>query len=203
MRVLFALFLTVSFLYGSSIKRCELYKTSERVSHEAVFGLDFPWYYGMGQIQQESLCRNVLSNDGVGSQGIAQITMSVWGSFLAKKGIHGLKTTQNQTRSQAEIMKTQFDQSVNKKLWIAYQIYNGGGLVNKEIKTASKVYGTPITLITHDQAKIFCKRKIIKFNNGQTISACEINYDYSTKVYNYGNKYNLFETNNSSKFKYY
>lgn len=172
-------------------QRCKKYIQQERVASYAVFGIDFPYWYAVGQLQQESNCRNVISRDGVGSQGLAQITFRVWKKFLSKKGIHNLNTTTNQLHAQAYIMKDAKKQAYSSHLWVAYQIYNGGPLVNKEIKRARIKLG--IREVPHCIARKFCKRRIIHFSNGQSISACDINYDYPVKIFKYGNQYNVLD----------
>jgi hypothetical protein len=162
-----------------------------RVAHYEVFGINFPYWFGVGQLKQESRCRNVISRDGVGSQGLAQITYRVWRKFLNSKGIADLRTTRHQLKAQAYIMQDAKKQAYSSHLWVAYQIYNGGGLVNKEIKRARVKCG--IREVPHDVARAFCKRKLVYFDNGQSINACDINYDYSEKVYKYGMAYKIFD----------
>lgn len=164
-----------------AIQRCQNYKQEVRRQHSAIFGVDFPWWYAVGQLQQESNCRNVISNDGVGSQGVSQVTWKVWKRHLQSQGVESLETIPNQLRAQALINKDAYNQAKPKKLWVTFQIYNGGGLVNKEIAKA----GSPCWQLAKDQ----CRRKIITFGTGQKIDACEINYDYSKKLFKYGNIY--------------
>ena len=161
--------------------RCEAYKQEVRRNHAIVFGVDYPWHYAVGQLQQESGCRNVISKDGIGSQGLPQVTWAVWRKYLQEQGIESLETIPNQLRAQALINKDAYGQAKPKRLWVAGQIYNGGRLVLKEIERAGYPYW--------HQAKEQCQRKIITFSNGQKISACEINYDYSQKLFEYGNLY--------------
>ena len=165
---------------ATALDRCESLRQEVRRAHFYYLGLDYPWRYGIGQLQQESNCRNVLSRDGVGSEGYAQITWKWWGKHLAKAGIPEVRTTRNNLRAQAFIMKDAWGQARG-RLWVAYQIYNGGRLVLKEIDRAG--------ILCWEAAKQECRRKIITFNNGQQISACDINYDYSKKVYEYGERY--------------
>lgn len=176
-----------------AIQRCQNYKQEVRRYHYEVFGVDFPWWYAVGQLQQESGCRNVISNDGVGSQGLPQITWSVWKKHLEKQGIHNLKSTASQLRAQAVINKNTWDQSPVDKLWVSYQIYNGGRLVLKEISRAGSD--------EWQEARKQCHRKIISFSNGMRIDACDINYDYSQKIFKYGNQYRTEE--DSKQFKYW
>ena len=190
LRLLFmSLFLFVTL---SEANRCNSYVQKVRKAHYLVFGLDFPYWYGIGQLKQESGCRNVISRDGVGSQGLPQITYRIWQKFLDKKGIKSIRGISNQLLAQAYIMQNAKQQAYSSHLWVAYQVYNGGGLVNKEITRARKAYA--IREVPHKIAKQFCKRKIVHFNNGQSINACKINYEYSEKVFKFGNKYKLFNT---------
>ena len=177
-------------LYSAS--RCKNYIQRVKLAHFSTFGIDYPYWYGIGQLQQESRCRNVLSNDGIGSEGLPQITYKVWGKYLQKKGIPNILTVKNQLNAQAIIMADCKKTAYSSHLWVAYQIYNGGPLVNKEIKRARLKYN--IREVPQFLAREFCKRRIIHFNNGQSIDACDINYEYSEKVYKYGLKYRIFDS---------
>lgn len=183
------LFLFVTLLEAD---RCKSYIQDVRKAHFKVFGLNYPYWYGIGQLRQESLCRDVISQDGIGSQGLAQITYRIWDKYLSKYGINHIESTENQLKAQALIMKNCKKQAYSSHLWVAYQIYNGGPLVNKEIIRARNDLG--IREVPHCIAEKYCKRRDITFLNGQIINACDINYDYSKKVYEYGNKYKMFET---------
>ena len=174
----------------ASADRCNSYVQEARRAHYKVFGLDYPYWYAVGQLRQESNCRDVISRDGVGSQGVAQITYRWWQGFLSKKGINNISSIKNQLLAQAYIMQDAKIQAYSSHLWVAYQVYNGGSLVNKEITRARKDLN--IREIPHDIAKEYGKRKPITFNNAQKINACDINYEYSEKVYEYGQKYKLF-----------
>ncbi len=191
---LVASFLILAFVWPAQAQqRCQNYKQEVRRYHYEVFGVDFPWWYAVGQLQQESGCRNVISNDGVGSQGLPQITWLVWKKHLEKQGIHNLKSTASQLRAQAVINKNTWNQSPIGKLWVSYQIYNGGRLVLKEISRAGSD--------EWQDARNECHRRIISFSNGMRIDACDINYDYSQKIFKYGNQYRTEEDN--EKFKYW
>ena len=189
MKILLLMVLSISLFAG----RCNSYAQEVRVSHEYVFGIGFPYWFGIGQLQQESNCRNVISKDGVGSQGLPQITYRIWQKYLNSKGIDNIISSTNQLHAQAWIMKDAKKQAYSSHLWVAYQLYNGGPLVNKEIKRARKDLG--IREVPWEIARKYCKRKIVHFSNGQSINACDINYDYSKKIYKYGLIYKLYDTN--------
>lgn len=122
----------------------------------------------------------------MGSEGRPQITYRVWKQALNKQGIPEIKTTMNQLRAQAFINKCAYNEAQYKKLWVMYQIYNGGGLVNREVKKAGKV--------DWQAARNQCKRKIVHFKDGSTENACSINYSYSKQVYKYGQQYGTIES---------
>lgn len=87
--------------------------------------------------------------------------------------------------SQAYINRDAWRQAVIKRLWVMFQIYNGGGLVNKEIKRAGGMNDWV-------KAKDQCRRGESCFTwKGQRScrSNCDINYEYSVLVYKYGEKY--------------
>lgn len=169
--------------------RCSSYVQGVRKAHYKVFGLDYPYWYGVAQLKQESGCRDILSKDGIGSQGLAQITYRWWKPFLNSKGIANIGSVDNQLLSQAYIMQDAKKQAYSKNLWVAYQVYNGGGLVNKEISRAR--LDLDIIEVSHSIAYKYCKRKIITFNSGQKIDACLINYEYSQKIYEYSKQYKM------------
>lgn len=166
---------------ANALERCQNLAQEVRVAHYQYFGTDFPYHYSVGQLQQESNCKNVISLDGVGSEGPAQITYRIWKEALKKQGIGEVKSTKNNLRAQAYINKAAYNEIKHKKLWIMYQTFNGGGLVSKEIERAGKVEWAA--------AKAVCRRKIIYFKGGYSESACDINYAYSKQLFRYGELY--------------
>jgi hypothetical protein len=74
------------------------------------------------------------------------------------------------------------------KIFIDYQIYNGGaGLLKKEAKRAGKV--------DHAAMREVCQRKVIQLKSGP-LDFCDVNYDYSARIYKYGQKYGPLSTTN-------
>lgn len=175
------------------MQRCKELTHEVKIAHYQYFGTDFPYHYSVGQLQQESNCKNVISLDGVGSEGPAQVTYKVWKDALRKQGIGEVKTTKNNLRAQAYINYAAHKQNKHKKLWVSYQIYNGGGLVLKEISRAGKVDWAA--------AKKECRRKIVHFKGGYSESACDINYSYSKQLFKYGDTYRVFP--DSPKYLYW
>jgi len=173
---LFILLLSIN-IYADSCRPLVPYL--KEYSHKYISD-DFPYWYLIGQGYQESRCRNVISMDGVGSQGYAQITWRVWRHFLQARGINNLNSRSNITRAHVLIMKRLIAKASNKgynKLWVAFQAYNGGWLVLKEISRTPK----HLRYMQYEVSKR-CRRKIIHFSNGQSISACKINYSYPIQI---------------------
>lgn len=191
---LFLTLLAVELCAGGSISRCQSYVQDVRRAHWTQFGVDFPYQYGVGQLVQESGCRNVISYDGVGSEGLPQITYRLWQKQLKSKGVDSIKAIPDQLKAQAIIMKSLYQPKYG--LWVAYQEYNGGGLVLKEINRAGGENWV--------KAKAQCRRgqSCFTYPSGkkECVSNCEINYDYSVQVYKYGERYASIR---SSKFRYW
>jgi hypothetical protein len=166
--------------YGSAgaVQPCKKYEKDVRRYHQQYFGIDFPYEYSVAQLYKESMCRGgMMSSDGIGSEGPAQITFNVWKDKLQEEGIAEINTISNHLRAQAYINRLSYDRAKCKKLFVLYQLYNGGPLVNTEIQRAGSCDWT--------SAYKACKRKDIKFKNGQVINACTINYDYSKKIFDF------------------
>jgi len=193
--------LLLSFLvaFASTYERCRKLERDIRKAHFYYFGIDFPWHYAVAQAEKESNCvHNVLSKDGIGSEGFAQITYAWWKDRLAKEGIHEIKTISNHARAQAYINWTEYNQTRCKKLFEMFQRYNGGPWVTKELQKANSC--------KWEDGKRACTRGTVcvwKTPNGcrQWRSACEINYEYSLKIYQLGQKYKVVE--DSPKFPYW
>lgn len=184
MKSMLLLLLTVV-LMGST---CTSYVQEVRRDHYAIFGVNYPYQYGVAQLQQESGCRNILSNDGVGSEGLPQITYRVWQKPLKDAGIVDIKSVGNQLHAQAIIMHSLHRSSY--PLWQTYQIYNGGGLVTKEITRAGST--------DWQKAKDQCKRGQSCFTSRGVKtckSNCDINYDYSKKIDKYSKEYSNVQSN--------
>jgi hypothetical protein len=111
----------------------------------------------------------------------------MWSKTFQKESL----TSAHWTTQQAFIMKDTYDRASTKKLWIVYQRYNGGGLVEKEIAMAG--------VADWSKARDKCIRGVTHYKSGD-ISNCDINYDYSVKVFNYGNQYG---NTVSTKYQYW
>ena len=192
MRLLFIVTLLAVNLFA--LERCALLTQKVRVAHFKEFGVNFPYQYGVSQLEQESSCRPMISNDGAGSEGMPQITYRNWKEILTKNGIMEIKSIPNQLRAQAVIMKSLYRPEHG--LWVTYQLYNGGGWVLKEIKKAG--------VSDWEKAKAQCTRGYSHFTlkNGtvQSRSNCDINYEYSQNIFKYGKQYGDVKDNEQYRF---
>lgn len=181
-------------LSAGGLQRCQSYTQDVRRAHWEQFGVDYPYQYGVGQLVQESGCRNILSLDGVGSEGLPQITYRLWQKPLAAHGVKSIRAIGDQLRAQAIIMRTVYEPRYG--LWVTYQKYNGGGLVLKELGRVGRE--------NWEAAKAECRRgqSCFTYKSGKKVcvSNCEINYDYSVKVWEYGGKYGSIK---SDKYRYW
>lgn len=194
MRLFLIATLLAADLLAGSLQRCQLYIHDVRRAHWSQFGVGYPYQYGVGQLVQESGCRNILSRDGVGSEGLPQITYRWWSKELSRHGVHGVSAISDQLKAQAIIMKVLHEPKYG--LWATYQKYNGGGLVLKEINRAG--------VENWEKAKANCKRGQSCFTypsaKKECVSNCEINYDYSVKVWKYGGQYG---TQTTDQYRYW
>ena len=162
--------------------RCALLVKDVRVEHIRNFGLSFPYWYGVGQLEQESACRtNVTAFDA--GQGVAQFmpkTSQYVQSLMGEK--LDPYNPQHAIRMQAFYMhRIHRQENWTDRLWIAYQVYNGGrSTLYKEYQRAE--------LADWDLMKLSCQRKKIQMKWG-VLDLCEVNYDYSKKVEKHGNQY--------------
>ncbi len=146
--------------------------------YSAVYiGESFPYQLFAGQAYTESHCRFVISYDGVGSESPAQITYRWWRGYLKSYGVYNVRTIPNFTKAQVLIMRSLIDKAQAKgydQLAVAFQAYNGGWLVLKELDRCD----------TKDvkEARECCRRKIIYFKNGTSRAACDINYNYPNEI---------------------
>lgn len=168
-----------------AVDRCRDYITEVRNAHIMYLGVDYPWWYGLSQLKAESRCRNISAFDG--GQGIAQF-MPVTAKSIGKlmKENVSPNNPEQATRMQAFYMAyIEAKENWTNKLWVSYQIYNGG------IKYLKKEYKEAGNIADHDAMRDVCKRAKIKLKGGQILDMCDVNYDYSSKVNSYGLPYKI------------
>jgi hypothetical protein len=194
MRKIILAMLIASFSYGASCRWTAPYFRKYSNEH---LGISFPYQLFMAQGWHESKCSlRAISSDGAGSKGVGQITWRWWKHTLKKEGIPNLRTIDRQCEAQVVIMKKLIEQARAKtgysRLWIAFQAYNGGWLVAKEVRRAGNG--------NHSSARLQCRRKIIHFRNGTSRSACDINYNYSEDIYHSATKWYAYNETKQWRF---
>jgi hypothetical protein len=181
-RLLLILIAVFAALPGYALDRCEAHVRNVRIEHVKHFGLQFPYWYGVGQLKQESACRAGVTAFDAG-QGIAQ--------FMPKTAryIQSLMGEQldpynpkHAIRMQAFYMaRIQRAENWTGRLWVSYQIYNGGrSALHQEFQRAG--------LADWDLMRLSCQRRKIPMKWG-VLDLCAVNYDYSKKIKAYGEAY--------------
>ena len=199
MPCLFTLTARVDNLFARSVfLRCKKLIQPIRRAHFYFFGLDFPYWYSVAQAEVESACRHrVKSLDGIGSVGFAQITWRWWKRRLQEAGIPEIASINNHAKAQAYILFTEWRHCWCRRLFEMYQRYNGGPWVTKELKRAKSC--------SWKAGYRACRRRKIcvwrtKYGCKQWRSACDINYEYSKKIFFKAQKYRAGTDSNSFPF---
>ena len=181
----------------SALDRCNDYTTDVRIQHYKYFGIGYPYYYGVAQLEKESRCRpSARAFDG--GMGIAQFMPRTW--TWVKKELkepnlnpyrpdHALKA---QAYYMWRIHKNNFSNCKN--LWLTYQAYNGGW------KWLKKEYERANNILDWGRMKSKCKRKVITLKSGSKLDFCEVNYDYSKWIHKHAEQY---RTHDDGKWRYW
>lgn len=172
--------------------QCHKLSLKVRQASEFILGIDFPWFYNLGQIETESNCIWLTSLDGWGSVGYAQITPTFWNKTLSKLfPSWKIKDSQDHFLAQAYIIKQAINDSYCKNiLWNAYQCYNRSCYkVNREARLSNCSYAKAFEICNENFKELICVWKV-KNECKQYRTNCDINYSYAKKVYTNGNKYN-------------
>ena len=183
--IIITTFLLLFFERASGLDRCQDYLPLVRNASIQFLGPNYPYHYNLGQLQQESRCRNVVSFDmGRGlaqfMDGTAKYVNKIYGTNLDPMNPEHAIKLQAMYMSQIEKKENFSD-----RLWISYQIYNGGRkTLYQEYEGAGE--------INWNKMKDVCKRRVITLKNGSKLDMCEVNYDYSMKIYRYGNQYRTY-----------
>lgn len=176
----------LGFIIGGSLvyatDRCSSLITPVRIEHTKYFGMGFPYWYGVGQLKQESACKSQVTAFDMG-QGVAQF-MPKTSTYI--QSLMGEKldpyNSKDAIRMQAYYMnRIHKKENWSKTLWIDYRIYNGGrSALYSEYKRAG--------ILNPEIMNIFCQRKKIQFKWG-VLDLCVVNKEYAEKIYKYGQAY--------------
>ena len=171
---------------STALDRCEDFVIDVRNQHILYFGPNYPWWYGVGQLRQESNCRTTVTAFDAG-MGIAQFmpaTHKYVQNLMGGNEKLDPYNPQHAIRMQAFYMSILHKQNKfkNKPLCYTYQAYNGGWklLYTESARANSEQW---------NDMKSACQRRKIKLKSGSILDFCEVNYDYSIRIWKYGNIY--------------
>lgn len=184
------IFCWFSFIHAED---CSKYKGKVRRSHEWFFGLDYPYWFSLGQLEVESNCLWMTSLDGWGSIGPAQITPKFWDAELKELFPNWkVKDHADYFMAQAYILAQAHKDNPCDKLFITYQCYNRScrKIVRECFPECKWEAGYQKCMQRPEQ---ICVWKV-KDQCKQYRTSCDINYSYGRKVYQNGKKYEDFQT---------
>jgi hypothetical protein len=151
-------------------------------------GADAPWHYFMGQIEQESNCREgITAFDG--GMGLGQF-MPATAAWIHKKegALQEISVKPNpydprwNIRAMILYDKALYETGLCLGWYYAFRSYNGGqGNLNKEIGRAGSC--------DREAIERQCKRKVVRLKNGSTLDLCRVNIDYPRQIEARGEKY--------------
>lgn len=184
--------------WSSPLADCLKIKPFVQESHQKVIAQDYPYWFGVGQAEKETRCKWKKSLDGHGSVGYFQLTPKFLDPLL--RPIYPDYDKPYSTQhfyATAYYMKTLIQTSPERRLWIAYQRFNGGDWVLKECKQAGSLWW--------EDCKQECRRgQVCVWKVGteckQKKSACDINYSYSVNIYQKGQVYKKKEDQSMWRF---
>lgn len=174
---------------GQTVNRCLKYKSQVIREARAFVGVDAPWHFFLGQIEQESNCReSVTAFDG--GMGLGQfMPATAQDIHTREKALQELSLKPNpydprwNIRAMILYDRNLYRSGLCAGWYYAFRSYNGGaGNLNKEIRRAGGV--CDITLIEKQ-----CQRKVIKLKNGSLLDFCKVNIEYPYQVMGKGEKY--------------
>jgi hypothetical protein len=164
--------------------RCVKYTKDVRSSFFYYFGVDFPYHYAIGQLKQESACRDKVTAFDAG-MGVAQFMPTTVDFVSSKIGKFNPYNAKEAIKAQAYYMSYLHKQNWDGRLWLTFQAYNGGWRLLKSESIKAKT-------TNWQKMRNVCNRKVITLKNGNLLDFCFVNYDYSCKIYKYGKEYKLF-----------
>jgi len=164
-----------------AIDRCQLYVPEIRYWNFYYRGLNFPYWYAVGQAQQESSCRSsVISFDG--GQGLMQFMPATERYCESYIGNLNMMNPAHAIKANAWYMKQLHGSNVDGALWLDYMFYNGGiRIVLREAQRAG--------IMDYDLMRYSCRRNKIRLASGQLLDLCDVAYQYPQRVFKYGLKY--------------
>ena len=183
-------FLLLLSLPSVSVANCDKLVDIIKISHLSVIDKDYPYWYSVGQAKAESNCKWIVSKDGHGSVGYFQLTPKFLDQIIRPVFPKYTELHPHHFYGAAYFMKTLHKNNPSKKLWVTFQMFNGGYLVIRECKRADSW--------NWEDCKSECRRRnvCVLMKGGECVqyrSACDINYKYSKNIYSYGSSYRVGE----------
>lgn len=197
----------------SSSSRCIQYRQDVRKEVEYYMGINFPWHYQMGCMEQESNCRSdiVSFDNGIGlfqltpSTGIVKEVNKDLGMIIdpynpkqnIKAAVYYVSKVMKKNaqfkkvvfgKKKTVISPKKYTDKCGLKLADIYQFYNGGYWYYYEAYKSGYSCSRPIV-------RTFCTRGGAYTDKAKKnwLSFCQVNYDYPDQIYKRGNKYKMFE----------
>jgi hypothetical protein len=186
-RICIALVILLYAVVGLASDRCDSLVSPVKSVSQYYLGQRYPWWYNVAVAKKETNCKWVSSLDGHGSVGYFQLTPKFLDRLLRPLfPDYDKPYSSHHFEAFAYYVGVLLKSSPVKKLWVVYQRYNGGDWVVRECQRAG--------CWVWEECYKHCKRGNVcvwKTASGcrQWRSACEINYEYSLKVWEFGRKW--------------
>lgn len=168
------------------VNRCKKYLSTVIREARHHIGMDAPYHYIMGQIEQESRC-----NEGAtafdGGMGLGQIMPETalelhqrypelqefdFNPYDAKWNI----------RAMILYDRACYHEALCKGWYYAFRGYNGGvGTLNREIRAAGTCEIKAV--------EAHCKRRVIRLKNGSLLDFCKVNIEYPYRIFQKAEKW--------------
>jgi len=173
--------------WAGAFDKCDSLVNPVKEASQYYLGEKFPWWYNVGVGEKESGCRWVRSLDGNGSVGYFQLTPRFLDGMLRPLFPDYDKPYSKQHfYAFAYYVGVLYENSPTRKLWVLYQQYNGGRWVIKECRRAG-------SWKWEDCYQECNRRDVCVWINSSGCkewrSACDINYEYSLRVWEYGKRW--------------
>jgi len=206
LRLVSFLLLTLGYACGAILVKgeCLKYKLFIKSASENYFGVNYPYWFSIAQAHVESGCSFVVSMDGHGSIGFAQITPKFWDLELKRIGLLNYATNPiEHAKAQAYILYTLNKSAYCSSLWNTYQGYNRNiKKVNREAKVGECKWA---------KAKNVCfkgaNKRICVWRKGNSCvqfrTECDINYSYGKKIGFYGEEYRKYLGESTTLWSYW
>jgi len=212
--ILFVIFIVL--LTGSAwgVDRCVEFVQPVRSQSVKQFGYQFPYWYHLGVMVNESACRpDIISFDG--GIGLYQFTSRTGVLKDIESGLHEkvnpsnpdssirayvyyiaqiirrLTDTEKLNFKGVVIYPKKYEEACGLRLADVFQVYNGGLWLIKEYQALGDC--------NRDKIKSGCKRGGV-YVGKRWLSFCETNYSYPTKVYRYSQKYRQGKTDGAYNY---